>query len=1037
MSSLFIGLGGVGTEVLDSLNKKMIIFNKSLKDQGKNEVTADYYYIDTENKRYSEHPGEFTPSNKKYFLQIGTKSPDSIYDGFKTSADTNSDVKELFDLLTKWYDAPSKTTTMLDGADTIRQYSRLAFCEATNASANYNFYNQLKTLIENVDRSGGRIYVITGSCGGTGCGIYLDVLYMIAEIYAGLHNDTDTTNVRLIMSMPEGYIGTGMTPQQEKTKLNAFATLEELNAICKDKNNQSQYFRNCYIGNKKKETGVFQPFRHGYLFESAEKTRDQVAQELSDFLFELELAGDPNSNDGSALIGYNGSDFDGIITGTVDQNWNATVGNPYVKAFNALGQYSIERPDELYRMYFKDRLLFDVFHKGLVGSPERVDEAQKDSIAIAFLGDCDEEAGNTKKTILRAISLDDFKDKNSLDITFSIFTSHPANGEKTVDKVIEAKNKLLKNIEKLTYAKCKEWLRKYDFSTVYKILEKADVDSYAIALNHSDNNTIEDTLKTAKDTSKSNVWQKIWQKGDIDAAEAKKQFENLVGIWLSFEMNKALSSGVGVDITENDKGYLDKCKSFVETAKKGLTLDEKQEHWDERFIKHVTDLKCKDDRSYIPDLTDFVNADNKIPEDDNCRMWIIYRNSFVENISDNSIEGKMSPAGIHQKIINTMIDGMNNGGIGIDMENLFDPTPGIGGSLRKGDTVTLFVNKYVKFAEEVIGNLLEANTEYKSLFATSIIDLLHDSPRRATICTTFHNYRRSQLKSENIVESTLTNCYYYILGSVSDTQLMQDLGILDQNGHKMLNSAHSCSNGPNSFFDDKIVKLIVRNGYSVDNYRHFDTYKNNAKQKLIKTDGKKLAHDPFIDNRFLGEPDADGKYPCNVSDALKTIAENKQAVQQAQQFSLDGCNDVQVYQFCLALLAKYYETLQTNNYIENDLKNAITISNHSITIKSLKFNKFLQTYKLDSQVPDPIDLGSIKDTNSMLDLQIWIDFVSKKKDLIRNEKVLYDAAYSMLLDFVDIEGTPLETVVMSMRGTGNKPVYDFFNAYLVWYNKKN
>ena len=97
---------------------------------------------------------------------------------------------------------------------------------------------------------------------------------------------------------------------------------------------------------------------------------------------------------------------------------------------------------------------------------------------------------------------------------------------------------------------------------------------------------------------------------------------------------------------------------------------------------------------------------------------------------------------------------------------------------------------------------------------------------------------------------------------------MKTLGILDQNGNRQINSDISA---PKSFYADKIVKLIVKNGYKINDYRYFEDYKCVAEREL------NIGHhyDPFIDKRFLGVPDKDGNYPCDVNAALEKIAEEE------------------------------------------------------------------------------------------------------------------------------------------------------------------
>ena len=1012
MSSLFIGLGGVGTGTLDHLSSKMDVYNADLLRQNKPQVNAHYYYIDTENARYDKHPEEFQGGTNKTFHPIGRQSPDSIVNGIK-----RTDVSQ-YNALKEWYDAPSKTTNMMAGADTIRQYSRLAF-----QSESGSIRKELETLIQKLSRQNGRIYVITGSCGGTGCGIYMDLLYMISEIFSDQNTNTTSTDLRLLMAMPEGYVSDGSTTdvQYEKKKLNAFATLEELNAVCKAKESNPSLFNGCYVGQRKKQ-GVFQPFRFGYLFDSAGLTRDVVSQKVSDFLFELELAGDP-SNAISTNANYQGSYFDGLMTGTVDGNWNASLNSNYVKAFNALGQYSIEKPDFLYRTYFSDRLLFEVFHEGLVGRKETVNADRVTTLATRFKTEkIDPQIENYVNTIMSSIvSKTNFDTDAKANNTFSVFSTAPADQEDVVKKTIEKKDVLLQKIKAEVYSQCKEWLGQYDFATVYALFEQLDNGAYQEAV--ATNEVLPNQLEEAKKNAKGGILKK-----EIKPDKALKEFKTLLHTWLAFEVNKALSSGVNVDITITSQGFYDNCKAFIEKARRAFALDEEIEHWEQFFVKKVADLKAKDDRSYIPDLNTFTNDQGRIVEDSD--MVKIYdENVVVKTGEPDFMQGTCTPVSLHGKIIETMKSNVNLVQEGIDMGEIFDPTPGKTNSLSSSSKAESFIEKYVSAAKEQINILLENNSSYKTLFANDILTRLQNLPipEKTKKCHVFAEYNKVQLKVEDGTDGNVTQYTYYIAKAYTNTALMQKLGIfLDANGTKAHNSDHSPAN---DFFGDKIVKLIVKNGYKIDDYRYFEQYKTNAQEKL--TD--KNTHDPFIDKRFLGEPDKDGKYACDVSVALKKIANAAQAAQQAEEFSLDGCGDVEVYQYCLALLYQYFKSLQDGKKIETELTDGITVSGNVISVKNFKYKKSTERYVIGNLTS--INLPALTDINNMLDLSTWIGFLMKKKDLINDEKSLYVNAFVSLENLGVTVSEKLEDVVTTMRGYDSKPVYDFFSAYLDWYNK--
>ena len=59
----------------------------------------------------------------------------------------------------------------------------------------------------------------------------------------------------------------------------------------------------------------------------------------------------------------------------------------------------------------------------------------------------------------------------------------------------------------------------------------------------------------------------------------------------------------------------------------------------------------------------------------------------------------------------------------------------------------------------------------------------------------------------------------------------------------------------------------------------------------------------------------------------------------------------------------------------------------------------------------------------------------KKKNLINDEKRLYINAFKYLKDSGIVISEELKDAVNAMRGDNLKPNYDFFTAYLDWYNK--
>lgn len=844
MSSLFIGLGGFGARTLGELNKIMDVYNENLAEQDQPQVSAHYYYIDTERRWYVQHPELFIGSSNKTFHQIGQQSPDIIVSGLQRAGGGQCE------FLTKWYDAPSKSTNLCMGSDVIRQYARLAFA-AESTSIRHDLY----PLIQKVTASQGRIYVITGSCGGTGSGIYMDILYLISEIYADLNTSFSSSDVRFIMAMPEGYLDgrPSLDWANMKMRLNAFATLEELNAICKDKESNPSKFNGCYVGDLKKR-GVFQPFRFGYLYDTAWQNPSEASQKLSTIIFELEFPS-CTANGIAGCRDYNGSFFDGLLTGTVDGNWNSTFNHDYVKAFNALGRYTIEKPDFLYRRYFTDRLLYDVFHEGLIGKKESVNEEVVIQYTHEFIDNCSVEISKKHEAIKSLVTESDFENDFMVGSLFSVFTGYPNMHESIVKQIVRCKNELLTMMRTKVSEHCKAWMKRYGLATTYAILDALDTTIYAASLQTY--HEFDDLLAQAKKNSMGGLLKKR-----IKPEKAMNEFGHILHTWLSFEVHKALSSGV--EITDQEHGYLDYGKEYVEHAMRNLELNEEQEHWEIWFCKEVARLKYCEDRSFVPTLNTITDNNGRIIPDS--LMVAAYENTVLADSSKTDFsQGICTPQTFHERIMAEMMTNSSLKGQDFDLNNLFDPESSF--SLHIKPNATKFVEYYLATAKQQIDILLDANQSYQQLFAGDILSRLQNLPmsERAMICRSFADYERVQLRTQDMYAQDLTSYTYYLISSTTNVGLMQELGILDQNGNKQMNSDHTPFN---PFFSDKIVKLIVKNGFSINDYRYYDEYKEYALRTLVQG----MQYDPFIDKRFLGELDQDGEYPCDVSAALDRIA---------------------------------------------------------------------------------------------------------------------------------------------------------------------
>lgn len=1026
MSSLFIGLGGVGTGTLENLSKKMMDYNDSLSSQGRTPVQAYYYYIDTDESIYNEDPSRFSTGTGMSFKLLGQNSPDSLIAGYNSIGNTD---------YSAWYDAAPKKTNLILGADSTRQYSRLAL-----KSEYTNIYNDLTTLISNVvaPQSKGRIYVVTGSCGGTGCGIYMDLLYMIGDIYEALKTSNQQTDVRLIMAMPQGYIPSTddrTDVQHQKTKLNAFATLSELNAVCKDtytKNaanlgDSSFSFCNANQAVDKGSGWSFGPFRFGYLYDSANQSRKEVSQKMADFIFEIELEG-MQVEVGALKAGkYSGSAFDIMLTNQIEADWKNSAAQPYAKAFCSMGQFTIEKPDDIWRKYFKERLLYDVFHKGLIDSEiYKTDTSLVMVEANKLQRQIEEQIANICEEIERSVTNESLKTENLGDTVYKVFTTVPDVRNELTKTILDKKAILFDRVKRLTYNQCREWLKQYDLTTVYKIVDWLDVELYKNAV--KDYNELPDNIDNAKADSRGGVLKK-WK-----PEKAVEQFKILMRNWLTFEVNKILTAGDNNDITIDSKGYLDDCKTFITNTKRMLVMPKENEEWESEFKKKVDELKLKDDRCFLPELCEILDNNSNIIREST--MVVTYESDIVmDKNKANLQEGTCSINMLQEEIFKQMSADKDLIASGIVIDKLYDPTPGASDSLRRSDKASRFVEEYINKANGIIDGLLGANAKVQSLFNTDIVTRLAQlgKKQRAGICHLFKQYDNVELKTVDLPSDAVSTYKVFISNFNGNTALQQELGVVNVSGNAYGNSAII----DDPFYSDKIVKLIVKACYSIDQYRYFADYKKYANTEMTENQ----PHDPFIDKRFKGAIKR-GVYEMDVYKTMRDIsvearkvaaraAEEQDIQDEYNKFSLNGCGESEIYAAVVSTLVQYFNYLDAHKLISNDFAGGITISSTTVTLKKYKYQRVTKRYIPETDV-NIVDLTKKYGVNDFASLDMWIDTVMSMKDQIPDENALISNAFIFLLDNGIKFSDTLSERVANMQGDGKKPLYDFLRAYQNW-----
>ncbi len=272
MSCMYIGLGGFGIDAAKA------VFERSQKD--KNCFSKDkYLLIDTDAQQREELPEEL----QKSFIGIREKAPNQIKEEV-----LNSPQKEWF---SDWYDWYDRDSSLLDGTGTVRPYGRIALLSKYD-----EVYHCLSSTLCEMESELDtdellHVIVLTGSCGGTGSAITLDILYMIRTIMMSgvIRNVEKCNNICLLVAMPQLWISmAGMNYDhydpflEYKFTANAVAFFTELqSAINSSDVNPSSYSPLVPHADWMKDL-PFVPFNCCCVFESNRMTKSQVCNKMAE-----------------------------------------------------------------------------------------------------------------------------------------------------------------------------------------------------------------------------------------------------------------------------------------------------------------------------------------------------------------------------------------------------------------------------------------------------------------------------------------------------------------------------------------------------------------------------------------------------------------------------------------------------------------------------------------------------------------------------------------------------------------------------------
>lgn len=242
---IFIGIGGSGCQTIAQIKEKVYEkrFHEATKTKTRLQAMNDSYrflFIDTDqrdideanNRNRATFEGGTVPfiSPQTDLINLGRANPHAIY--YEAKQDPHTLInKRILEACSEELSSKIPDQPLAFGAGAFRMKSRIAFAHSLA-----DFQSKVQSAISglnDVKTVGGEdciiyYWVVGSTLGGTGSGIFNDVLYHLNQIHHQVVGNGDPQLV-LTMYMPKVYIDSNAT--EEKYTLNAYGVFTELEAF--------------------------------------------------------------------------------------------------------------------------------------------------------------------------------------------------------------------------------------------------------------------------------------------------------------------------------------------------------------------------------------------------------------------------------------------------------------------------------------------------------------------------------------------------------------------------------------------------------------------------------------------------------------------------------------------------------------------------------------------------------------------------------------------------------------------------------------
>lgn len=835
MNSLYIGLGGTGISAVAE-------FAKRAKDRNLNQGN-EFVYIDTDEYVLREYPS----ISEDLLLLSKNTSPERVYEEalmLLAEPYASESEKRSYKKFLQWFDADNPQMRTIPphdtGSDGVPMLAR------TMLFANYQkvkhlIRNKLMYMDDNGQYKFRDVYVVLGTCGGTGSGILIDLLYLLGEIAREAFGGGGWQPfVNLLLVMPEGYIRklNGADVRYRNYRLNAYALFDEINACLKDyygfqgddQPNAGLQWNKYWCCDKDMPPLQFEVFQNGFLFDSVNPmgqpmTRKEISENVANFLLTY-----TETLDAIPQI---------IAVHIRTEKFNSR-NRPYIKGFSATGTFVAQTWEELTRKYVHDKFIYQMLWYGFLGSNDSLPQEQLTHDVAEFQVRIDSVINDNDISHMISNVLDRFEGRDGFEVltrmmdllkeVVALNGKTPAIKEVMNDhqegtyELAHAVILLLKKVHEMTCAMCSQWAMKYNLRHAFQIVERLDI------------------IFDSKYKQKSH-FMVGFEPGRYFLKKTEKRREELHQMlqeYVKYLVYRNLSNG-------ND-GYLDHCKHILHAAIRevenkfhdcridGIRVEE----WEHRFIKDLYGLMNNPTKAIYPNLENLIDNNTSLLREGNeveRNYAAMVRQDKDDKRPDMSFDA-CNPFLLYthkQKCIDA-ISQRND-----EWAKRFDITFG---NFAKNVTEAFEV-----FAKEVVAEaaLLSASDCLRKPFSNLVLsqeESAHLASRiSASSCGINTDYMRLDGPKMDFVVADFNNLPW-----------LQNAMFPHVNGMPAYNSMENVEI-QSSEMPDRITKLHFEFGQSFDDYLYFDDYRLYFEDFLrrYRENPSALDHQPFVDKRFLTE----------------------------------------------------------------------------------------------------------------------------------------------------------------------------------------